>query len=230
MQSCCTATFGTAIASSTWSPATPGSLSPRRPHQGRESFGDPVGYYDANLSGTVNLLRGLTEATRRSGEPARLALASTVMVNGPSNGQPIYEQHQAAPISPYGASKLACEQLLSYQAATGELGAISLQVFAAAGAVGRHGDRDLGRLIPKALAVARGQVPYMEVNGDGSAVREFIHVADVAEAYLLALDAVKPGEHEVYNIGTGSFGRPPPTWSHSLQSQLRSATHASNGS
>jgi UDP-glucose 4-epimerase len=172
--------------------------------QGRESFGDPVGYYDTNLSGTVNLLRGLTEATRRSGESARLVFASTVMVYGPSNGQPIHEQHEAAPMSPYGASKLACEQLLSYQAATGELGAISLRVFAAAGAVGRHGDRDLGRLIPKALAVARGQVPYMDVNGDGSAVREFTHVADVAEAYLLALDAVKPAEHEVYNIGTGS--------------------------
>jgi UDP-glucose 4-epimerase len=172
--------------------------------RGRESFGDPVGYYEANLGGTVNLLRGLTEATRRSGEPARLVFASTVMVYGPSNGQPIDEQHPAAPMSPYGAAKLAGEQLLSYQAATGALGAISLRVFAAAGAVGRHGDRDLGRLIPKALAVARGQEPYFEVNGDGSAVREFTHVADVAEAYLQALEAVKPGKHEVYNIGTGS--------------------------
>jgi UDP-glucose 4-epimerase len=126
------------------------------------------------------------------------------MVYGPSTGQPIDEQHEAAPMSPYGASKLACEQLLAYQAATGALGAISLRVFAAAGAVGRHGDRDLGRLIPKALAVARGQEPYFEVNGDGSAVREFTHVADVAEAYLQALEAVKPGKHEVYNIGTGS--------------------------
>jgi UDP-glucose 4-epimerase len=126
------------------------------------------------------------------------------MVYGSSTGQPIDEQHEAAPMSPYGASKLACEQLLAYQAATGALGAISLRVFAAAGAVGRHGDRDLGRLIPKALAVARGQEPYFEVNGDGSAVREFTHVADVAEAYLQALEAVKPGKHEVYNIGTGS--------------------------
>src|SRR5215216_1380541 len=172
--------------------------------RGRESFSDPVGYYDTNLSGTVNLLRGLAEVTRRSGEPARLVFASTVMVYGPSNGQPIDEQHEAAPMSPYGASKLACEQLLAYQAATGTLGAISLRVFAAAGAVGRHGDRDLGRLIPKALAVARGQAPYFEVNGDGSAVREFTHVADVAEAYLQALEAAKPGKHEVYNIGTGS--------------------------
>jgi UDP-glucose 4-epimerase len=172
--------------------------------RGRESFSDPVGYYDTNLSGTVNLLRGLAEVTRRSGEPARLVFASTVMVYGPSNAQPIDEQHEAAPMSPYGASKLACEQLLAYQAATGTLGAISLRVFAAAGAVGRHGDRDLGRLIPKALAVARGQAPYFEVNGDGSAVREFTHVADVAEAYLQALEAAKPGKHEVYNIGTGS--------------------------
>jgi UDP-glucose 4-epimerase len=172
--------------------------------RGRESFSDPIGYYDTNLSGTVNLLRGLAEATRRSGEPARLVFASTVMVYGPSNGQPIDEQHEAAPMSPYGASKLACEQLLAYQAATGALGAISLRVFAAAGAVVGHSDRDLDRLIPKALAVARGQAPYFDVNGDGSAVREFTHIADVAEAYLQALEAVKPGKHEVYNIGTGS--------------------------
>jgi UDP-glucose 4-epimerase len=83
------------------------------------------------------------------------------------------------------------------------IGAISLWVFAAAGAVGGHGDRDLGRLIPKALAAARGQVPYMDVNGDGSAVREFTHVTDVAGAYLLGLEAVKPGEHQVGNVGTG---------------------------
>ena len=74
---------------------------------------------------------------------------------------------------------------------------------AAAGAVGRHGDQDLGRLIPKALAVAQGRAPYFEVNGDGAAVREFTHVADVAEAYVRALEAVTPGTHEVFNIGTG---------------------------
>jgi UDP-glucose 4-epimerase len=83
--------------------------------------------YDTNLGGTVNLLRGLAEATRRLGEPVRLVFASSVKVYGPSDGQPINEQHQTAPMSPYGASKLACERLLAYQAATGALGAISLR-------------------------------------------------------------------------------------------------------
>jgi UDP-glucose 4-epimerase len=172
--------------------------------QGRESFGDPVGYYDTNLGGTINLLRALEEATTRSGQPGRLVFASTVMVYGPADGRPIPETHPLAPMSPYGSSKLAVEQLLGYQAATGRLGAVSLRVFAAAGAVGSHGDSNQTRIIPKALAVARGEVPYVEVNGDGSAVREFTHVADVAEAYQLALEATKPGQHVVYNVGTGT--------------------------
>jgi UDP-glucose 4-epimerase len=172
--------------------------------QGRESFADPVGYYDTNLGGTINLLRALEQATARSGKPGRLVFASTVMVYGPADGHPIDETHPLRPMSPYGASKLAAEQLLGSQAATGRLGATSLRVFAAAGAVGSHHDTDRARIIPKALAVARGDVPFVQVNGDGSAVREFTHVADVAEAYRLALQATKPGEHAVYNVGTGN--------------------------
>jgi UDP-glucose 4-epimerase len=172
--------------------------------RGRESFADPVGYYDTNLGGTINLLRALEQATTRSGQPGRLVFASTVMVYGPADGRPIPETHLLAPMSPYGASKLAAEQLLGYQAATGRLGAVSLRVFAAAGAVGSHHDTEQVRIIPKALAVARGEVGYVEVNGDGSAIREFTHVADVAEAYRLALEAAKPGQHAVYNVGTGT--------------------------
>lgn len=172
--------------------------------QGRESFRDPVGYYDTNLGGTINLLHALEQATARSGEPARLVFASTVMVYGPANGGPIHESHPLAPMSPYGASKLAAEQVIGYQAATGRLGAVSLRVFAAAGAVGSHRDTDQARIIPKALTVACGEAPFVEVNGDGSAVREFTHVTDVAEAYRLALEATKPGEHAVYNVGTGT--------------------------
>ena len=172
--------------------------------KGRESFHDPVGYYDTNLGGTINLLHALEQTTTRSGQPGRLVFASTVMVYGPADGRPIHESHPLVPMSPYGASKLAVEQLLGYQAATGRLGAVSLRVFAAAGAVGSHHDTDQARIIPKALAVVRGEAPFVEVNGDGSAIREFTHVADVAEAYRLALEATKPGQHLVYNVGTGT--------------------------
>jgi UDP-glucose 4-epimerase len=65
------------------------------------------------------------------------------------------------------------------------------------------GDTDATRLIPKALAVADGRAPCLEVNGDGTTVRELTHVADLADAYLLALTAAEPGSHEVFNVGSG---------------------------
>jgi UDP-glucose 4-epimerase len=169
----------------------------------RESFDRPAEYFQVNVGGTANLLAALTRAAGQADQPVRLVFASTAAVYGPATGDPISEDHHPAPTSPYGASKLAAEQLISYQAATGALGAVTLRGFAIAGAVGLHGDTDLSRIIPKALAAASGIAPYVEVNGDGSAVREFTHVADIANAYLLALTAARPGEHQVCNVGTG---------------------------
>jgi UDP-glucose 4-epimerase len=192
----------------------------------RESFDDPAGYFQVNVGGTANLLVALAGATEQTGQPARLVFASTAAVYGPASGEPISEDHQLAPTSPYGASKLAAEQLIGYQAAAGALGAVTLRGFSIAGAIGSHGDTDHSRIIPKALAVAAGiapQVeingdgsavrefthvaagiaPQVEINGDGSAVREFTHVADIANAYLLALTASRPGEHLICNVGTG---------------------------
>ncbi len=169
----------------------------------RESFDDPAAYFQANVGGTANLLAVLARAAGRTGRPVRLVFASTAAVYGQAAGEPISEDHPLAPTSPYGASKLAAEQLIGYQAATGVLAAVTLRGFAIAGAIGSHGDTDLSRIIPKALAVAAGHAPHVGVNGDGSAVREFTHVADVADAYLLALTAARPGEHLVCNVGTG---------------------------
>jgi UDP-glucose 4-epimerase len=168
----------------------------------RESFCDPLGYYDTNVTGTVNLLHALTH-TERAGKPSRIINASTVMVYGASNGNPISEDTPPKPTSPYGASKLAAEQLLGCQAATGAIGAVSLRIFSAAGAVKGHGDTDLSRIIPKAVAVAAGRASHIEINGDGLAVREFTHIADIAEAFLLALDAARAGTHQLFNVGTG---------------------------
>jgi UDP-glucose 4-epimerase len=169
----------------------------------RESYADPLGYFDVNLVGTINLLRALAELAQQTGAPPRLVFASAGAVYSPAAPQPTPEDALAVPASPYGASKLAAEQAIGYQAATGALGAVSLRCWGIAGAVGRYGDDDRSRLLPKALAVAAGQERSLAVNGDGTAVRELTHVADVAEAYRLALAAVRPGIHQVFNVGSG---------------------------
>jgi UDP-glucose 4-epimerase len=171
----------------------------------RESFADPLGYFDTNLGGTLNLLHALAEQSSRTGEPARLVFASAGAIYGavPSEVPPITEDQPPAPDSPYAASKLAAEHLIGAQAATGALGAISLRCLVIAGTVGPYGDHDRSRLIPKALAVAAGQESTLVVNGDGSAIREYTHVADLADAYRLALERIRPGAHEVLNLGSG---------------------------
>ena len=102
-----------------------------------------------------------------------------------------------APASPYAASKWAAEELVRYEAGTGGLGAVTLRCFNAAG----PGDTDPTRLIPRALAAAAGRTSSLGVNGDGSAVRDYVHVDDLADAYALAFSATRPGEHRVYNVG-----------------------------
>lgn len=168
----------------------------------RDSFADPAGYYAANVGGTANLLAAL----ERTDQPLPFVFASTCAVYGPTD-HPAREDDPVAPGNPYASSKLAAEQLLGYQAANEGLAAISLRCFNVAGALTGSTatpirDTDLTRLIPKAIAVAAGQEPTFTLNGDGSAVREFTHVVDLAHAYLLALHQARPG-YEVLNVGSG---------------------------
>jgi UDP-glucose 4-epimerase len=107
------------------------------------------------------------------------------------------------PTNPYGASKLAAEQLLLHQAVTGRIGAVVLRSFNIAGAVGGHADTDESRIIPAALAVASGAREAFSVNGNGTVIREYVHVADMADAYRAAVDAVRPGQSKIFNVGTG---------------------------
>jgi UDP-glucose 4-epimerase len=169
----------------------------------RDSHADPLSYFDVNLTGTLNLVHGLAELADRTGVAPRLVFASAAAIYSPSAKQPATEDSPSQPASPYAASKLAAEQAIAYQAATGALGAVSLRCWGIAGAAGPYGDLDRSRLLPKTLAVAGGLENVLTVNGDGSAVRELTHVVDVAEAYRLALAAARPGEHELYNIGSG---------------------------
>jgi UDP-glucose 4-epimerase len=160
----------------------------------RDSVADPTGVWHTNVTGTLRLLRSLPPG-------ARLVFASTGSVYGTPDRQPIAESAPLAPLNPYGGAKAAAEQLIGWQAATGTLGAISLRIFSAAGAVGGRPDTDTSRIIPRVAAVAAGREPVIAVNGDGGAVRDFVHVADVATAIALALPAATPGTHAIYNVG-----------------------------
>jgi UDP-glucose 4-epimerase len=164
----------------------------------RESRTDPLGYWQTNVGGTLALLQAMTVTGTR-----RLVLASTCGVYGDQTSQPIDESVPRAPTSPYGTSKLAADNAAMDLAGTGAVGAVSLRAFNIAGALLNHPDPDETRLIPRMIAVQRGTAPELVVNGDGDAIRDFVHVADMADAFALALEACKPGTARVYNIGSG---------------------------
>jgi UDP-glucose 4-epimerase len=164
----------------------------------RQSRASPVDYWRTNLGGTLALLDALA-----SGRGGRLVLASTCAVYGEQADQPISERAALAPSSPYGTSKLAADQAASDLAATGAIGAISLRAVNVAGALPGHPDRDTTRLIPQLLAVQQGRAPELVINGDGTAIRDFVHLADMATAFVLALHACQPGDWRAYNVGSG---------------------------
>ncbi len=170
----------------------------------RESFDEPVRYFRVNVAGTLNLLDAMNAEAQRSGRPLRLVFASTGAVYGAPERQPITETQQPAPGNPYGASKLAAETAIGYQAALGAISAVTLRTFNVAGAVDGHGDPDTSRIIPKTLLVAAGQADRLNVNGDGSAIREYTHVCDLARAYAAALDVAEPAGYRIYNVGSGA--------------------------
>ncbi|WP_431677630.1 NAD-dependent epimerase/dehydratase family protein [Kitasatospora sp. KL5] len=167
--------------------------------RGRESVARPGAHREVNLGGTAALLDALRR--REGGGRPLVVFGSTAAVYGAPARQPIDESAPTAPGNPYGESKLAAERELAERSAAGEVSAVVLRCFNAAGA----GDVDEARIIPKALAVAAGRHPYLEMNGDGSVVRDFVHVDDVADAYLRALGAedvlAAHGGFRVYNVG-----------------------------
>ena len=164
----------------------------------RESFEHPEEYHAVNAGGTTTLLDALTATAAGT----RFVFASSVAVYGVPERQPVTEDAPLLPTSPYGESKVAAEQAVETATAGGAIGAVTLRIFNAAGAVAGVADTNLSRVIPKALAVAAGHAGRVEVNGDGSAVRDFVHVDDVAAAFLFALEnGCRPGKAPAYNVG-----------------------------
>jgi UDP-glucose 4-epimerase len=177
-----------------------------------ESVQHPERYWHANVTASLALL----DAMRRAGTP-RLVFSSSAAVYGNPVGVPIPEDAVAAPTSPYGWTKLAVDMAIKHECAAHGLGAASLRYFNVAGAARAPDGRILGErhhpethLIPIALEVAAGLRERLEIFGtdyptaDGTCIRDYIHVEDLATAHLLALDSVQAGRHAVINLGNGT--------------------------
>jgi UDP-glucose 4-epimerase len=172
-----------------------------------ESVTHPERYYRTNVGGTLNLLEGMV-----GGSVSRLVFSSTCAVYGQPDEVPISETAPPRPTNPYGASKLAVDRMISDFCEAHGLGAVSLRYFNVAGAKGDLGeDHDPEtHLIPNVLRAAAGTQPQVEVFGtdyptpDGTAIRDYIHIEDLSDAHLRALEATEPSRHQMFNLGTGS--------------------------
>ncbi|HET7719538.1 MAG TPA: UDP-glucose 4-epimerase GalE, partial [Acidimicrobiales bacterium] len=172
-----------------------------------ESVAEPVRYFRTNVGGSLNLLDAMRAAGVR-----RLVFSSTAAVYGEPETIPITESAPARPTNPYGASKIAVDNAIGYQAAATGLGAVSLRYFNVAGASGRQGeDHDPEtHLIPSVLKVALGEKESVAIFGtdyptpDGTAIRDYIHVDDLARAHLLALEGTVDPGHRIFNLGNGT--------------------------
>lgn len=173
-----------------------------------DSVRDPIGYYDNNVVGSLSLLAAMLEAGVK-----RLVFSSTCAVYGEPAEVPIRETADTRPINTYGETKLAIERALSHVERAHGLSWIALRYFNAAGA---HPDGTIGEdhtpeihVIPRAIQAATGGEP-LQVFGrdyptpDGTCLRDYIHVCDLADAHVRALRALEAGHASgVYNTGTG---------------------------
>lgn len=172
-----------------------------------ESVENPLGYYRNNVSRTIELLYAMTRHRVRN-----FIFSSTAAVYGEPIKVPITEDHPCHPTNPYGATKLAVERLLADCAQSYGLKYVSLRYFNAAGAdaSGKLGERHVPEthLIPLVLQVATGERANIRIFGtdyptpDGTCVRDYVHVCDLTQAHLLALEyLLKGGDSAIYNLG-----------------------------
>jgi len=174
-----------------------------------ESVDQPIWYYANNTGGTASLLRAMETAGVN-----RFVFSSTCATYGEPDELPIVETISQHPINPYGQSKLFVEQMLKDKVATdNEFSFIALRYFNVAGCslggrIGEDHDPET-HLIPIVLQVALGQRERVQVFGtdyptpDGTCIRDYIHVDDLCAAHLLAMESLKPGEGNFYNLGIG---------------------------
>ncbi|HEX5145896.1 MAG TPA: UDP-glucose 4-epimerase GalE [Conexibacter sp.] len=172
-----------------------------------ESVAQPELYYRNNVVGTLNLLDAL-----RAADVERLVFSSTCAVYGEPEVVPMDETTPTRPVNAYGASKLAVDGMIGDECRAHGLGAVSLRYFNVAGASGCLGEdhEPETHLIPNVLRAAQGINECVQIFGtdyptpDGTAVRDYIHIEDLASAHLLALEGARGGEHRIFNLGNGN--------------------------
>lgn len=174
-----------------------------------ESQTRPEMYFRNNVLGSQSLLSAMNQA-----DVKKLIVSSTTAVYGTPKQMPITESFERAPVNQYGRTKLEMELSLEHAVSQSDLAVVALRYFNAAGA---HPDGDLGEdhdpeshLIPITLQVALGQRDHLEIFGndyatpDGTCVRDYVHVCDLASAHACAIDVLSSGTIEYFNIGTGA--------------------------
>jgi UDP-glucose 4-epimerase len=173
-----------------------------------ESVAHPERYHRGNFVATLNLLDAMREAGCK-----RLVFSSTCAVYGEPTEVPMPETMRTDPVNAYGASKLAVDRMISDECRAHGLGAVSLRYFNVAGATAELGEdhEPETHIIPLVLQAASGKRDHVSVFGtdydtpDGTAVRDYIHIEDLAEAHMLGLErATEPGQHRIYNLGNGT--------------------------
>ena len=172
-----------------------------------ESVVEPARYFENNVAQGINLLGALLEANVK-----RLVFSSTCATYGEPQRTPIDESHPQQPTNPYGWSKLFMERIMESYDQAYSLKFVALRYFNAAGGTATRGDHHdpEPHLIPNVLAAAQGRLPYVSVFGnnyptpDGTAVRDYIHVADLGSAHISALKYLRAGgASERINLGNG---------------------------
>jgi UDP-glucose 4-epimerase len=172
-----------------------------------ESMIDPSGYFQSNLVNGMAMLDAMCEAGVRN-----MIFSSTAAVYGEPREVPITESHPTSPINPYGEAKLMFERVLDWYRRAYGINYIAVRYFNASGASERYGeDHDPeSHLIPLVLKAAMGLRPPLQIYGldyptrDGSCVRDYIHVIDLAEAHICALDRIEKIGAGIYNLGSGT--------------------------
>ncbi len=170
-----------------------------------ESVKDPLKYYENNVGGTLNLLGAMAAKGVK-----QLVYSSSAAVYSPNDKEAVLEDDPTAPLSPYGASKLLAEQLISSVGSAEQISNISLRYFNVVGSnIAEFGDNSKDNLVPKVfLALKNGKRPQIYGSDyptpDGTCIRDYIHVQDLALAHLAALKKVESGYiSQVYNVGSG---------------------------
>jgi len=190
-----------------------------------ESVGHPDAYYRNNAAGTMNLLDSMRKA-----KVSKIIFSSTAATYGDPIRTPIDEDHPQNPVNPYGRSKLMVEWMLRDQADAFGLKFTALRYFNAAGSsldgrIGEDHDPET-HLIPRVLMAITGEIPEVTILGtdwntpDGTCIRDYIHVEDLADAHVLALEHLaRGGASAAWNLGTGN--------GHSVREVIRSAEKVS---